>query len=124
MSSQLEILMMVLKNVFKENVRAASPSAELHKTLGKNGLGKFNEGLAILDLGADQLGEFIAPHAQRKCRPNLTPVDEFQSHVEDEMDRFEKLLRAGESLNGPGIQKMLAEAIEDRLAKVSKNGYN
>lgn len=63
--------MMVLRNIFKENVRAVSPVADLHKKIGKDQLGKYSEGLAILDLGADQLGEFIAPHANRKCREIL-----------------------------------------------------
>ena len=69
MSTQLDILIMVIRNIFKENLRAASiPVADLHKTMGKDQIGKFSEGLAILDLGADQLNEFIAPHAHRKCR--------------------------------------------------------
>lgn len=51
-------------------------------------------------------------------------VDDFRSHVEDEIERFDKLLRAGECLNGPGIQKMLAEAIEDRVAKTVKTDLN
>lgn len=64
--------MMVLKNLFKENLRESSiPEADMHQTVAKEGASKYLEGLAILDLGSDQLNEFIAPHAQRKCRLSI-----------------------------------------------------
>lgn len=68
LNGQVEIFMMVLKNLFKENLREASiPEADIHQNISKQGASKYMEGLAILDLGSDQLNEFIAPHAQRKC---------------------------------------------------------
>ena len=44
-------------------------------------------------------------------------VNDFRSHIEDELDRFDKLLNAGDAMNGATIQKMMTEVIEDRVAK-------
>lgn len=68
LNGQIEIFMMVLRNVFKDNLReAACPESGMHQDISRKGASKYMEGLAILDLGTEQLNEFLAPQAHKKC---------------------------------------------------------
>lgn len=41
-------------------------------------------------------------------------------HMEEEIEKFEKMISMGENLNGSTIQKTISEVIYDRVAKAAK----
>lgn len=119
LEQHIEILMMVLKRIFKENLKAVYTSSAMDgKT--EDDLSKFKESMNILNLSPDQLKNFISTNNQKKSSFSIILVDEAKNQMEEEMEKFENELDLQGDFNGQRIFKMISEVIEDRIHLPSK----
>ena len=102
--------MMVLRKLYKENVRSIYMDGKAEEQPDE--LAKFKESMNILNLDQNQLKDFISATTARR-------MDDARRAMDDDLDKFEKELAAGEQMNGNRLYKMVAEVIEDRLHKPS-----
>jgi chromosome segregation ATPase len=115
LEQQLEVLVLVLRRLFKENLKEIYDAGRAEES--KEDLSKFKESMQILDLDPQQLKAFVSTHAQKK-------VDEARAQMDEELEKFDNSLKIGDNIDGTKVYKMLSELIEDRVHIPKKVPFN
>lgn len=118
LEQQIELLMTVLRKLFKDNLQSLYSLSPNPQTLGAQGsvgggggqqtLSKYKESLDILNISPECLDQFLNP-------AKAESTNEYRQLYEEEVSKFEKELAQGEQINAHKIYKMLSESIEDRV---------